>query len=140
MTGFEYTAAIGMIYQGLADKGTQVIENIRSRYDGYKRNPFNEAECGYHYARAMASWGALLAWTGQQYNAADGFLTFTSVTSKPIPWFTGFGWGTIQRSGNKLNLIVNAGQIFLTHISVGGSAVRALPNSGFFVAGESLEF
>lgn len=140
MTGFEYTAAIGMIYQGLADKGIQVIENIRSRYDGYKRNPFNEAECGYHYARAMASWGALLAWTGQQYDAGDGFLTFTSVTSKPIPWFTGFGWGTIQRSGNKLHLIVNAGQIFLTHIGVGGSVVRALPNSGFFVAGESLEF
>jgi uncharacterized protein (DUF608 family) len=140
MTGFEYTAAIGMIYEGLAEKGTQVIENIRSRYDGYKRNPFNEAECGYHYARAMASWGALLAWTGQQYDARNGFLTFTSTTSKQIPWFTGFGWGTIEQRGDKLHLIVNAGQIYLTHIGVNGSAVKALPNSGNFAAGQEIEF
>jgi hypothetical protein len=128
-----------MIYQGLAEKGTQVIANIRSRYDGYKRNPFNEAECGYHYARAMASWGALLAWTGQQYDARNGFLTFTSVTSKQIPWFTGFGWGTIYQHEGKLHLTVNAGQIYLTHIGVGGSAVKALPNSGFFAAGQEIE-
>jgi uncharacterized protein (DUF608 family) len=140
MTGFEYTVAIGMIYQGLTEKGTQVIENIRSRYDGYKRNPFNEAECGHHYARAMASWGALLAWTGQQYDARNGFLTFTRATSEPTPWFTGFGWGTIQQRGEKLHLTVNAGEIYLTHIGINGSLARALPVSGLFAAGESLEF
>lgn len=140
MTGFEYTVAIGMIYQGLTEKATQVIENIRSRYDGYKRNPFNEAECGHHYARAMASWGALLAWTGQQYDARDGFLTFTRATSEPTPWFTGFGWGTIQKRGEKLHLTVNAGEIYLTHIGINGSSARALPVSGLFAAGQSLEF
>ena len=61
MTGFEYTAAIGMLYEGMEQEGLQCIQNIRDRYDGRKRNPFDEAECGHHYARAMASWAAILA-------------------------------------------------------------------------------
>jgi hypothetical protein len=88
----------------------------------------------------MASWGALLAWTGQQYDARNGFLTFTRATSEPTPWFTGFGWGTIQQRGEKLHLTVNAGEIYLTHIGINGSLARALPVSGLFAAGESLEF
>lgn len=55
MTGFEYTAAIGMLYEGMEKEGLEAIKNIRDRYDGKKRNPFDEAECGHHYARAMAS-------------------------------------------------------------------------------------
>ncbi|MFZ2338415.1 MAG: GH116 family glycosyl hydrolase [Bacteroidales bacterium] len=36
MTGFEYTAAIGMLYEGLTDDGLKCISNIRNRYDGRK--------------------------------------------------------------------------------------------------------
>ena len=56
MTGFEYTAATGLLQVGAADEGLEIIRSIRDRYDGGKRNPFDEAECGHHYARAMASW------------------------------------------------------------------------------------
>ena len=69
MTGFEYTAAVGMLYEGMTGEGLQSIRDIRARYDGLKRNPFDEAECGHHYARAMASWAAVLALTGFQYSA-----------------------------------------------------------------------
>ena len=41
MTGFEYTAAVGMLYEGQTDDGLRCIRNIRDRYDGRKRNPFN---------------------------------------------------------------------------------------------------
>jgi hypothetical protein len=34
---------------------------VRDRYDGRKRNPFDEAECGHHYARALAAWTVLKA-------------------------------------------------------------------------------
>ena len=49
MTGFEYTAAVGMIYEGQIRDGLKCIKNVRDRYDGAKRSPFNEAECGHHY-------------------------------------------------------------------------------------------
>ena len=139
MTGFEYTAAIGMIYEGLTELGVQVIDNIRSRYDGYKRNPFNEAECGHHYARAMASWGALLAWTGQQYDGRTGALAVAGETTKPIPWFTGFAWGTICRRGDLLHVVVEAGEIYLTGLQVGDSGLRALPKPGIFSQGQEID-
>ncbi len=68
MTGFEYTAAVHMLYEGQRDEGLRVIEAIRARYDGQRRSPFDEAECGHHYARAMASWAAMLALTGFHYS------------------------------------------------------------------------
>ena len=41
-----------------------------------KHNPFNEIECGDHYARALASWGVLLGLAGfriPRTEAAPGF-------------------------------------------------------------------
>jgi hypothetical protein len=53
-----------MISRGLVTEGLRVVESVRRRHDGEKRNPWNEAECGSHYARAMAAWGPLLVLTG----------------------------------------------------------------------------
>jgi uncharacterized protein (DUF608 family) len=127
MTGFEYTAAIGMIYEGMEDLGIKVISNIRSRYDGYKRNPFDEAECGHHYARAMASWAAILALTGQQYDGRTGTLTLKSLGKKPLPWFTGHAWGTISEVDSKIVINVKNGKIKISEILVGGEKVWSPP-------------
>ena len=62
MTGFEYVVAALLAQMGELDKAERVVRNIRSRYDGLKRNPFDEAECGHHYARALASWSVFRAW------------------------------------------------------------------------------
>ncbi|MCY3020915.1 MAG: GH116 family glycosyl-hydrolase, partial [Planctomycetota bacterium] len=61
MTGFEYTAAVHMLYEGLVADGLKAIAAIRARYDGRKRSPFDEAECGHHYGRAIASHGGPFA-------------------------------------------------------------------------------
>ena len=84
MTGFEYTAAIGMLQEGQIEEGLKCISNIRDRYDGRKRSPFNEAECGHHYGRAMASWSALITLSGFNYSGVSKTLTFTS---KPGTYF-----------------------------------------------------
>ncbi len=42
--------------RGWTQRACACIRAIRDRYDGARRNPFDEAECGHHYARAMASW------------------------------------------------------------------------------------
>ncbi|HMF77536.1 MAG TPA: GH116 family glycosyl-hydrolase, partial [Bryobacteraceae bacterium] len=48
MTGFEYTAATHMLFEGMLSEGTECVASIRERYDGERRNPWDEAECGHH--------------------------------------------------------------------------------------------
>ena len=52
-------------------EGVECIGNIRARYDGEKRNPWDEAECGHHYARAMAAWSGVLALSGFRYHGRE---------------------------------------------------------------------
>ena len=61
MTGFEYVVAANLAQRGDFARAEQVVRDIRSRYNGRKRNPFDEAECGHHYARALAAWSVLKA-------------------------------------------------------------------------------
>jgi uncharacterized protein (DUF608 family) len=95
MTGFEYTAAAHMIAVEMEKEGLRCIEAIRARYDGRRRNPFNEAECGYHYARAMASWSTLEAWTGFRYSAVEKTIRFKA-REGTFPWAAGDCWGTVK--------------------------------------------
>jgi hypothetical protein len=94
MTGFEYTAAIGMLYEGQTQSGLLCIKNIRDRYDGMKRSPFDEAECGHHYARAMTSWGATLALTGFQYSGISKSMLFKMQVGTFF-WSNGYAYGQV---------------------------------------------
>jgi non-lysosomal glucosylceramidase len=100
MTGFEYTAATGMLFEGLTEEGIRCYTNIRDRYDGSKRNPFNEAECGNHYARAMASWSGIIALTDFSYSGITGRM---QITSKPGTyfWSNGYAWGSCAITDKK---------------------------------------
>ncbi|MHC4791120.1 MAG: GH116 family glycosyl hydrolase, partial [Planctomycetota bacterium] len=93
MTGFEYAAAIGMLYEGQRQDGLRCIRNIRDRYDGRKRSPFDEAECGHHYARAMASWAAVPALTGFHYSGVEKKMTFANKNGTFF-WSNGYAWGS----------------------------------------------
>lgn len=116
MTGFEYAAAIGMLYEGQIEAGLQCIQDIRDRYDGLKRNPFNEAECGHHYARAMASWAAVPALTGFHFSNVTHTMKFAA---KPgtFFWSNGYAWGmcTLRKNGRgmEVDLCVAHGQLAL---------------------------
>ena len=97
MTGFEYSAASLMIHWQRVTEGVECIGNIRSRYDGVKRNPWDEVECGHHYARAMAAWSSLVGVSGFSY---DGIRKTVAAIPR-IPhrsfhslWVSGTGWGT----------------------------------------------
>ncbi len=105
MTGFEYTAAAGMLLEGMTEEGVACIAAIRDRYDGLKRNPFDEAECGHHYARAMMSWTAIPAMTGFRYDAQSGRLKWGEARGAHI-WSTGFAWGTLAVSDDSAGLTV----------------------------------
>jgi uncharacterized protein (DUF608 family) len=122
MTGFEYTAAVGMLYEDMPEEGLQCIRNIRDRYDGRKRSPFDEAECGHHYARAMASWAAVLAMSGFHYSAVDREMAFTSSPGEYF-WSNGRAWGVCSipesQSGGQVELTVLHGELPLARFRLG---------------------
>ncbi|MCS6918543.1 MAG: non-lysosomal glucosylceramidase, partial [Fimbriimonadales bacterium] len=55
-TGLEYMFARLLMDYGLHEEALQVVQAVRARHDGAKRNPFNEPECGSYYARCMSAW------------------------------------------------------------------------------------
>ena len=141
MTGFEYTAAVGMLYEGMTSEGLQSIRDIRARYDGLKRNPFDEAECGHHYARAMASWAAVLALTGFRYSAVTRELTFAGKPGR-LFWSTGYAWGTgviigTARQGWTLTLGVVEGRVTLGAVVIDSTRAAIAPERTL-ASGESL--
>jgi uncharacterized protein (DUF608 family) len=109
MSGFEYTAAAGMLYEGMTDDGLKTISEIRNRYDGLKRNPFDEAECGFHYARAMASWAAVIALTEFNYSGVSGIMQIKATENSPVFWSNGYGWGNVlvEGKGKSRNVTIN---------------------------------
>jgi hypothetical protein len=98
-TGQEYLVASLMMNWDMVNEGIECVENIRARYDGEKRNPWDEPECGHHYARAMSSWSTVVALSGFVYDGARAAVL--AVPRMPRDrfkcfWSTGTGWGTFS--------------------------------------------
>jgi uncharacterized protein (DUF608 family) len=143
MTGFEYTAAVGMLYEGLEDNGLKCIRNIRDRYDGLKRSPFDEAECGHHYGRAMASWSAILAMTGFNYSAVDQSMSFNPTEGRYF-WSNGYQYGTVEIKGNGKNKVVSLnllnGELKLNSFVLNGYGHTEFAGEKIFKSGQAVEF
>ncbi len=141
MTGFEYTAAVGMLYEGQIARGLELIKAVRDRYDGRKRNPFNEAECGHHYARAMAAWAAVLALTGFHYSAVEQKMTFAAKEGQHF-WSTGYAWGicniVTQKGKFCLSLKVLHGKVALKQLVITGEGEKDLVRAKLLKAAEKI--
>jgi len=112
-TGIEYQAAAHMILRGLVAEGLEVVRGARSRYDGRVRDPFNEYECGYWYARALSSFSLLQALTGARYDAVERTLHVAPRIDGDwrAPLFTARGYGTVGVRGGEPFLEVRSGSI-----------------------------
>jgi non-lysosomal glucosylceramidase len=125
MTGFEYTAATHMLFAGMLAEGTQCIASTRSRYDGERRNPWDEAECGHHYARAMAAWSGILALSGFLYKGSDQSLAVFPRTEQQnfrCIWATATGWGVFERTHAELRIRVHSGRLPLKNCTFAGKS------------------
>ncbi len=123
MSGFEYSTAANMIYEGQTEEGLKVFRAIRDRYDGYKRNPFDELEYGHRYARAMAAWAGILAYTGFHYSALEKSMTFNSREGNYF-WSNGYQFGIIKigegKPGKTVTLISYSGDLELKEFILKG--------------------
>lgn len=138
-TGIEYQVASHLIYEGLLEEGLSVVKAVRDRYDGARRNPWNEVECGHHYARAMSSWGVLLALSGFSYSGPEkrmGFDPRMNADDFRTVFTAGSGWGTYSQKtagkGMSVTLETRAGSLELRELDVavppgiGQAAVRSV--------------
>ena len=101
-TGIEYQVAGHMVWEGLLDEALTIVRAVHERYQpSRKRNPYNEVECGGHYARAMASWGVFTALSGFEYHGPKGHIGF-SPRITPEDFRAAFtaaeGWGTFTQN------------------------------------------
>jgi len=99
-TGQEYQLATQMLYDGVVDEGLIVTRAVHDRYAAQKRNPYNEIECGEHYARAMAGYGVFLGACGFEYHGPAGHIGFAPKLS-PDDFAAAFtaaeGWGLFRQ-------------------------------------------
>lgn len=91
-TGIEYQVASHLIYEGFVEEGLNLVRAVRARQDGVRRSPWDEVECGHHYARSLASYGLLLALSGLQVDLPHGTISFRPAAAGDFRTF--FSWGT----------------------------------------------
>lgn len=128
MTGFEYSTAALMLYERMLDRGIECIADIRRRYDGQRRNPWDEAECGHHYARAMASWSAVLALSGFHYQGSERRVTAKPRIKTPAFrsfWSIGTGWGLFSLSHSNFEMGVVEGVLPVREVEIPFKGLRA---------------
>jgi len=112
-TGIEYQVASHLISKGFVREGLEIVKTCRARYDGRKRNPFNEYECGNWYARALASYSLLWAYTGVRYDAVDKTLYYSLKNANDYSVFlsTETGYGVVHVRGGQVKVEVVEGKI-----------------------------
>jgi hypothetical protein len=112
-TGVEYQVAAQLIAAGKLDEGREIVRACRQRYDGRVRNPFAEVEAGFWYARAMASYALLQAFSGARFDAVDGTLHLKPAIKGDFRCFlsTATGFGTVGVKNGRPFVEVVSGHI-----------------------------
>jgi len=98
-TGIEYQVAAHLMMLGEVEKGLEIVRVCRTRYDGVRRNPFNEYECGHWYARALSSYALIEAFSGVRDDAVDNVLRVRHGAPAGRSFLstgTGFGIATVK--------------------------------------------
>lgn len=119
-TGIEYLVASLMLFAGMQREGVEYFRNARLRFDGEKRNPWDEPECGHHYARAMSAWSGVVALSGFRYHGAEKSLEIHAPVGHRCIWATGTGWGTFEVTSAGARIYVEHGSLPVQVCNVNG--------------------
>jgi hypothetical protein len=130
-----------LLYEGCIEEGIAIVQGVRSRHDGIRRNPWNEFECGNHYARALSSWALMLALSGYAYNGPRSHLRFAPKVAQDdfrCLFTAGMAWGSVAIRGSQAVLAVHGGRLSLRTLEIGEHTHRFDPPRTIS-AGEVLE-
>jgi len=108
--------------EGMVEEGLEIVRVCRDRYNGIRRNPFNEYECGHWYARVLSSYGLLQGLTGVRYDALDHTLRINSQIGGNFRSFLAWdgGFGTVGLRNRRPFVEVKSGTIDIKRVIVSG--------------------
>ncbi len=138
MTGFEYSFAGLLAQNGMVDDCIKIVKAIRQRYDGEKRNPWDEIECGHNYARTMASFALLPIFSGFSFDMPNNKIGFDPIISCEkfrCPFSLSEGWGEIEFDEKELKVILRDGSLTLRELDFGNREASEL-----IIDGKQCEF
>jgi len=101
-----------MVAEGMVQEALAICDGIQKRYHPARHNPYNEVECGDHYARAFASWGVYTNLAGYEYHGPKAHLGFAPKIT-PEDFRAAFtaaeGWGSFsqRRKGKTQHEIID---------------------------------
>ncbi|MFI9561348.1 GH116 family glycosyl-hydrolase [Nonomuraea endophytica] len=110
-TGSEYQVAAHCLWEGLTEEADAILGGLWHRYDGRRRNPYNQIECGDHYVRAMAGWSVLDAMSGVGWDAGTGRLTVRDRGPGRWPLLLPTGWGHLTRDADGIHITCLYGEL-----------------------------
>lgn len=137
MHGFEYALAGLMMAEGMIGEGLEIVRSVRDRYDGAKRNPWNEIECGSNYARSMASFSFLPILSGFVFDMTKkriGWLPKIGGSAFRCLWSLDCAWGRVEIADGSMTVTVLDGALPLREI------VTDLPVSSVTADGKEVTF
>ncbi len=116
MTGFEYSFAGLLCSRNMIDDGIKAVSAVRNRFDGKKRNPWNEFECGSNYARSMASYALIPILSGFEFDMPKKYIGFNPYVKDKFNaiWSIDGAWGEFILDENKVTVTVTEGKLLLS--------------------------
>lgn len=117
MCGFEYAAACLMLQEGMERQALEIVEAVRARYNGKKRNPWGEIECGSSYVRSLASYSLLLAYSGFLFDMPRRRIGFRPLREGSYFFALEGGWGIASYSGDLLRIELRYGSLCLEQVA-----------------------
>lgn len=120
MTGFEYSFAGLLCSYDMVGDGIKVASAVRDRFDGKKRNPWNEFECGSNYARSMASYAMIPILCGFEFDMPNRYIGFNPYVTEKFRsiWSVDGVWGEFIIDKDKVIIEIKEGKITLSSIGL----------------------
>jgi non-lysosomal glucosylceramidase len=115
MHGMEYALGQTLVQYGMFEDAIETFAAVRDRYDGRRRNPWSEMECGSNYARSLSSWGIIPACSGFSFDLTRSSIGFAPRTAAAgefrAPFSLGEAWGQVVAREGHIGVTIIGGTL-----------------------------